>query len=120
MIKKWNLKVKVDCPTCLGTGETYEGPPCPTCKGTGKKFVGVPPKEIDRFIARPEKTEYLCSGCNKKEIILRPLGHQIPSGWINWDGSLFCRDCRLKLIDAALIAVASKIQQLKERKRRDE
>lgn len=118
MKSDWNLKVKVACPVCQGSRH-IDDETCKLCNGTGRKFVEVPPKEIERFVSRPEKTEYSCAGCSKKEIILRPLEYQIPSGWVNWDGSLFCRDCRAKLLDAALVAVASKIQLLKERKEKN-
>lgn len=114
--KPWKLKAKVDCLRCGGEGDDYmTGNICTDCKGTGKVVQEVPPTDIETFLERPEKAEFICV-CGKKEIILRPTLKQIPHGWLNWNGDFVCSKCKHLVILAAVVAADQKVQQLKEKK----
>lgn len=112
----WKLKVKVDCPECKGTGGEYDNhyEPCVSCKGTGKIVQEVEPKDIEAFSNRPPSKEFKCV-CGNKEIILRPRLDQLPNGWVHWSGHILCLRCRNAVLQAALIAAADKVEQLKEK-----
>jgi hypothetical protein len=109
--KDWKMKARTRCPLCKGDGSL-----CNYCSG-GKITIEVSPSEIKDFLARPEKAEFECVGCTKKETILRPLPSQIPSGWINWNSEVLCQDCKAKVILSAIVAIEGKITRLKESKR---
>ncbi len=114
----WKLKTKIDCPDCGGDGiiggdaewEKCRG----ECNGTGKVIEQVEPKEIQRFVSRPESLSFTCV-CNRTEIILRPRLNQLPNGWVNWSGDLLCGTCRTLVIYDALIAAADKVRKIKEK-----
>lgn len=120
-ISDWKLKVKTPCPACNGkkyiddgTGAPMEI--CPVCDMKGEILQHIKPPQIDKFVGRPEKTEFQCSCCRKREDILRPLLHQIPYGWMNWSSSLVCTDCVRKVIVTVVATIDQKIRQLKETK----
>jgi hypothetical protein len=112
----WQLKFQVPCPTCIGKKFFDDSDPCINCAGTGKVIKIVKPEEVDDFIDRPEKQNFACIGCRKKEDILRPLPNQLPHGWINWSGDLICFECKSKVLLAAIVAAEQKVRQLKETK----
>ena len=112
------IKIKLTCSICNGTGfvgdtlaNTYH--PCETCGGFGYTITVT---EAGEYLDdRPEKLDYTCV-CGKTEGILRPYEHQIPTGWVNWDSSLLCDKCKLKVLYAGMVAMAARVDDIRSSK----
>jgi len=121
MTDNWQLRVRQWCPHCNGSGrDCLSHYVCHACGGDGKVRQNVPAAKVDEFLARPEKLTYVCCTCDRTEAILRPIQHQLPSGWLNWSGDLLCNICKEYIVGAAIIAVDSWVQRMKNLKEKKE
>lgn len=108
----WKMKVRIKCRTCSGSWII----PCDTCDNKGYTIEEVDPEHCELYTDTIKSRDYHCV-CGKLEKILRPMLGQIPHGWIQWGEDLICGSCKSSVTLSSAIAVAEKIQQIKENKK---